>query len=493
MRILRALSIKHKLRVITMITTGTAVCSMAIAIGFNEVIQQRSFIYEKRKEQLSVLADVIGSRSTAALTFNDQSTAAENLDALSILQAQDNIVFAAIFDHRGKLFAKYQTKPPASLLQIVALSHFCENGYRSEFNTFLPICVPIILDGERLGDVRILFDMQSDLKILKVELFRFLTLIVSVVLITILVALILSSRLQNLVAGPILRLRTAMEAVSKNKDYSVRVSRETDDELGALVEGFNEMLAQIQARDADLARYSTALEEEVVARTKELEEANKRRVTWLENLARFLRHELKNTMVGVQTSLNLMERRAPVDTLATYIARARISVSEMRKLLDSVDKASTMEAAVYKEPKRRLNLTRLIRAKNSDYQDIYPQQPFTCECEDGIEIVGSEGLLRQMLNNLVSNAVEHSKEGAPIVIAVKTRNQQAVLSVANEGDPLPDDRERIFELFVSMRNSDRKGESNIGLGLNLVKLIALSHGGYVVAADLRDQRGRYLP
>jgi signal transduction histidine kinase len=227
----------------------------------------------------------------------------------------------------------------------------------------------------------------------------------------------------------------------------------------------------------------------VAVRTRELEDANKRRVAWLENLASFLRHELKNAIVGVKTSLQLIERRAALETVVPYVARARTSVSDIGRLLDSVGKASTLEAAVYKEPKERVDLSHLVRTRIKEYSDIYPQQELLCECEAGVTVIGSTVSLTQALDNLVSNAVEHSREGAPIVVSLKQDREDAVLAVADEGDPLPEDKERIFELFVSLRSSGRKKATNIGLGLGLVRLITEAHGGQVTAADLSERPG----
>ncbi len=89
------------------------------------------------------------------------------------------------------------------------------------------------------------------------------------------VSFLISSRLQKVISDPVLRLRGAMDSVSAHQDYSVRAEPHADDELGILVDGFNQMLQQIEGRDAELARYRANLEAEVTARTNELERANR--------------------------------------------------------------------------------------------------------------------------------------------------------------------------------------------------------------------------
>ena len=302
-------------------------------------------------------------------------------------------------------------------------------------------------------------------------------------------ALLLASWLQKFASAPILTLRQAMQKVSEQRDYSVRVPHTTDDELGALTDGFNDMLAQIQIRDAELARYSSQLEEVVAARTRELAEANRRRIVWLENLARFLRHELKNTTVGVTSSLDLIERRAQSDRIAKYLERARSSVSFMKRLLDSVGGATTLEASFHTDPKSRLDLAELVLEHIDTYQNLYPNVELITDCDDNVEIEGNPTRLVQLMDKLVSNAVDHGAFGTPITVAVKKTDGQALLSVTDEGESLPEDKARMFELFVSLRHAERRDSDNLGLGLYIVKLIAEFHGGQVQAENLPGEHG----
>ncbi|MEZ5585148.1 MAG: HAMP domain-containing sensor histidine kinase [Candidatus Competibacteraceae bacterium] len=354
----------------------------------------------------------------------------------------------------------------------------------------LPVCTAIMLDGERVGDVRLVFDMTTDLQQLRTNLIRYLFLVMLLLIVAFGLALFISSRLQRLVSTPILVLQEAMKQVSEDKDYSIRVSLANDDELGALGMGFNDMLAQIQHRDAKLAQYSSQLEDEIEARTAELAEANRRRILWLENLARFLRHELKNSTIGIKSSLDLIERRSQQNVqIAKYIDRANTSVSFMQRLLESVGNATTLETSFQQESHIRLDLTELVTQQMQNYRALYPQAVLVAECEGTIEVLGNPTHLVQLLDKLVANAVDHCTPGTPIIISAKAENVHAVLAVANQGEPLPEDKERMFELFVSMRDATHRETDNLGLGLYVVKLIAESHGGRITAEGLADGQG----
>lgn len=489
MRWFARLSITRKLIAITMLTTSMVIMLMAAVITLNEIVRQKRSQYQKRTEQLATVAEIIGSRSTAALIFEDHATAQENLNALKALRANASIAYAAIYQPDNKLFAEYQTGSHDLTLYQQALSLGCAETPSQAFTLLLPVCTAVVLDGDRLGDVRIVFDMSNDLEQLQSSLIFYLGFLLLLVLVVFTLAWLLSAWLQRLVSRPILALRSAMGQVSENKDYSVRVERTSSDELGALVAGFNEMLTQIQSRDVELAHYSNQLEQQVQTRTAELAEANRRRLLWLENLAYFLRHELKNSTVGVRSSLDLIARRAANDGIEKYIDRARASITYMTKLLESVGAASTLEASFDKDEKTRLDLGELVSQQMEVYRSTYPNRSLVADCDVNTVIEGNSLRLVQLLDKLVGNAVDYGKRQAPIVVTVKKMDGQARLSVANEGEALPEDREHIFELFVSMRDAEYKDNENLGLGLYVVKLIAESHDGSVRAEDLPEGHG----
>ncbi|MEE4376419.1 MAG: ATP-binding protein [Candidatus Competibacteraceae bacterium] len=490
MHFLAKLSITRKLIAITLLTTTVVVLLMAVVIVFSEAITQKRSLYQKRTEQFAALAEIIGSRSTAALIFDDRATAQENLNALRILDHDTDLVLASIHRPDGMLFAEYQASHRDSQLREQAVAYGCPEPDQNQMERLLPVCAAIMLDGERLGDVRLVFDMTTDLQQLRTGLIRYLFLVLLFLIVAFGLTVIISSRLQRLVSTPILVLREAMKKVSEDKDYSVRVTLSSDDELGALVVGFNDMLAQIQSRDAKLAQYSSQLEDEIAARTAELAEANRRRILWLENLARFLRHELKNSTIGIKSSLDLIERRSQQnEKIAKYIERANTSVSFMQRLLESVGSATTLETSFQQESHIRLDLTQLVTQQVQNYHALYPQAELITECGNVIEVLGNHTHLVQLLDKLVANAVDHCALGTPIIITAKIENDQAVLAVANQGASLPDDKERMFELFVSMRDATHRENDNLGLGLYLVKLIAEAHGGGVMAEELPVVQG----
>src|SRR6185503_19641743 len=87
-------------------------------------------------------------------------------------------------------------------------------------------------------------------------------------------ALLFASRLQRFISVPIQHLADTARIVSEEKNYSVRANKTGNDELGLLMDGFNDMLEQIQLRDAGLKSYQDHLEEQVAVRTAQLQKLN---------------------------------------------------------------------------------------------------------------------------------------------------------------------------------------------------------------------------
>lgn len=475
----RKLSVKHKLMVIMMAINGLVLLLVAVGILIKETLNERHSGYA----QIASLAEVIALNSTAALIFNDKHAAQENLYAL---RAKQGIQYACIKLAHGEIFAEYYGVNIHRLQKNKLCNGTLQNAPFYLLPNTIEVTKEIWLDNEHIGSIFIISNVEE----LYGNLIDYFIFLLGILLLGFITSFLMCSWLQRVISVPITNLSNAMKVVSEQKEYSVRVKGEYDDELSALVQGFNHMLQQIQARDEELARYSTNLEAEIAVRTAELSEANKKRILWLENMASFLRHELKNTTIGVKSSLELIDRNAQDhDAIDTYLGRARRSMGYMETLLESVSNASSLEAAIEKELLQPLNLSEQIDGCVQEYRVIYSDQLIINQCEENIIISGNANSLTQLLDKLISNAVEHSHPGAPITIRLRKIGHHAVLSVINEGVCLPADKTGIFELFVSLKDSKHKKGENLGLGLYIVKLIAEFHGGHVQARDREGKNG----
>ncbi|MEM7436553.1 MAG: HAMP domain-containing sensor histidine kinase [Myxococcota bacterium] len=210
------------------------------------------------------------------------------------------------------------------------------------------------------------------------------------------------------------------------------------------------------------------------------------RFTWLENLARFLKHELSNQIVAVSTSIDLAKGDGSRFGIGVYLERAQRSLNRMRGLVSSATEATSLEAALAVEEIGKVDWSAVIVERVSAFQQLHPSRDVVLTIRPGLRVDGNEDRLAQLLDKLLNNALEHSPEGAEIRVELRqTQDGWVELKVDNTGDPLPEDKERIFEAFVSSQGRPE----NLGLGLFVAQSIARNHGGHVHAKDLPGRRG----
>jgi PAS domain S-box-containing protein len=257
MQILQTMSIRRKQTLIIMLTSSLALLLACAAFIFYDSLTFR----RELSQRVTILADAIGNNCAGAIDFNDPKTAE---DTLAALRADDSIVSACVYSNDGHVFAVYK-RDTASVFVPPAARVAGEEFTGNELHLFRVIKQ----GGVTTGTIFVV----SDLKDISARLASYIEILGIVFLTALLAALLLSSRLQRLVSSPILSLARVARTVAQDKNYSLRAKKQNDDEIGQLVDGFNEMLVQIQQRDAALQAARGGLERRVEERTKELAES----------------------------------------------------------------------------------------------------------------------------------------------------------------------------------------------------------------------------
>lgn len=249
----RDISLKNKLRLIILLTSGILLLLMASAFITSELlIFRRSMITE-----LLTLTDLMGMNSTGGILFEDKTAASENLASL---RAKPHILMAQIFVKNDEVFASYfrdeplQTRAKPKIMDYYLSNPEVQDHHQIDDNYFfhndyIEVFKKIIFKKDVLGTLYI----QSDLKEFQERLFLAGGTITTVLLIALLLGFILASQLQQLITTPLYSLLKTMKMVSVDKNYSLREQKPGNDEVGTLVEGFNDMLAQVEERDRELA------------------------------------------------------------------------------------------------------------------------------------------------------------------------------------------------------------------------------------------------
>jgi two-component system NtrC family sensor kinase len=289
------MSLRRKQTLIIMLTSSIVLLlACAAFVTYDTVTFRRKLV-----ENISVLADAVGTNSAAAIDFTDPVAATETLGAL---RANHNVVSACVYSRDGSVLAVYRRDrddgfvPPPMEASAQVFSGDQLHLFR-----------PITQRNELTGTIFV----ASDLKELSARLWRYLGIVGVVLLASLLAGLALSNRLQRVISDPILELADVARSVALDKNYSVRARKQTNDELGQLVEGFNEMLAQIQARDTALEIARVDRERRAEERTRELEiihqqlvEASRR--AGMAEIASNVLHNVGNVLNSVNISTGLI-------------------------------------------------------------------------------------------------------------------------------------------------------------------------------------------
>jgi PAS domain S-box-containing protein len=225
--------IRRKLMSIILLTCGAVLLFTCASFFAYEILTFR----RTTVRQLETLGKVIASNSTAALAFDNPDDARETLNAL---RAEQYIVAAALYTADGKLFAHY----PVSLMEDVLPVSPEEPGHRITSDA-LAAFLPVVQNDRRLGTLY----LQSDMGAMKERFTLYGGIVILVVGCSLLVAFVLSQKLQAEISGPIIELAGTARAISDRKDFTVRAVKRGDDELGLLTDAFNHMLTQIHHQE----------------------------------------------------------------------------------------------------------------------------------------------------------------------------------------------------------------------------------------------------
>jgi two-component system sensor histidine kinase/response regulator len=280
-------SIRQKLTRIILFTCAVAVLVACTVFATYDILDTRSSM----AQDLGTLAEIVGSNTSAALTFTDRESAHQ---ILSSLTAKPHIVEACIYLPDGTVFDCYhrpgsnaEAAPPPAQPQGVRIA----SSHMLVFRT-------IRLNGEAMGTIY----LKSDLSELYLRMARFAGIILLILLVSSATALLVAMRLQRVISDPILELARTVFNVSSAKDYSIRATKHHDDEIGFLFDRFNEMLEQIQRRDTELVWARDELELRVTERTKELQtEIGERKLVEqnLEERTTFLNALIENSPLAI--------------------------------------------------------------------------------------------------------------------------------------------------------------------------------------------------
>ncbi len=315
--------------------------------------------------------------------------------------------------------------------------------------------------GDRVVGAVVAEETTNDILALRNQaLERLFNVAMAVLLIGSLTLLLFATRLSKRIR--VLRDQAEQALDSKRRIKALVTGSKAQDEIGDLSRSFSELLRR-------LTDYNS----------------------YLEQMASRVSHEFRTPIAVVRSSLdNLRQHELPQDA-ALYVSRAQQGIERLSIILNRMSEATKLEQAMQNVERERFNLIDVLGGCVEGYRSVHSSVEFALHLPPRPTWMrGAPDLIAQMLDKLVSNAIDFHLKETPIEIYLQASLESVELTVANTGPALPGEmQEQLFDSMVSMRPQQGGDRAHLGLGLYIVRLIAEFHRGSARLENRPDGTG----
>lgn len=474
MRIWSSQSISDKLMRMTLLVSGTALLLAYVSFLIYD-------LYSLRQELMGSMAteaNIVGANSVTALMFDDRQ-AAEN--TLSALRSSPQIRAAVIIRPDGTQFARYLRNPNGQFILENRLAPDETQHYWTKGRDILLGSRIEFQDGS-VGSVYLLAETGDVAR--RAERFGLIS--AGMLLLCFAIALLATSAIRHLVSDPLTGLARTAQIVTRKRDYSVRAKAPpSSDELSFLVQSFNEMLDQIQARDRALEASRTELEQRVEERTAELSATNKE----LEAFSYSVAHDLRGPLQHINNIGFLLQHSSGEGMSAEgrmLVERLLEGSKRMSSLID--DLLNLSRASSHPLHRTPIDLSHLAENIATRLQGEKDGRQVQFAIAKGARVFADEGLIQVVLENLLGNAWKYTSksENAEVEFGFMEEEAGPIYFVRDNGAGFnPRYADRLFRPFQRLHSQSEF--TGTGVGLATAYRIITRHGGKIWARGNVDQ------
>ncbi|MGH8195659.1 MAG: ATP-binding protein [Woeseiaceae bacterium] len=461
-------SVRRKVLAIILVTTFVALLVSTVALLSYEARAYRDFL----SSDVTTQADILARTTAPALAFNDATAANANL---ALLASRPGIDAGAIYTAEGTLFATYRRDGATGEFPLTG----SPRGPRIDGRT-MTLFHPIVENNELLGTVYLRAQYE-----LADRVVDYLLILGGVMLISLLVATLVSLWLQGTVTGPILAVTDVAHKIVEERDFNLRARRTTHDEIGTLVDAFNAMLGEVSERQQALEDSNRKLQKESEERRNaeiSLRLADKHKDEFLATLA----HELRNPLAPMVNALGLL--RSTNATVTTSEQAKQIidrQLTHMIRLVDDlldVSRISRGKLTVRREP---IELADVIQNAVDTVHPLLDTERQTLAVtipERPIYMQADPVRLSQVFANLLNNASRYTHAGGRISLTAVVKGNTVRVRVTDNGKGITaEDLPGIFAMFAQDQDAGVRVQAGLGVGLALAKRLVELHGGAIEA------------
>lgn len=459
-------SISNKLMLVVMATTFFALLAYGIVMLAFDLRAYHDTVVKDLVTQASIIAEV----SAPALEFNDPVTAKENLE---LLRTRPAILLAAIYTAEGTQFATY--KSSVDLISLWPEAANVANSYAIEGNR-ISVWQNIVKNDQHLGSVLIRARYEANTR-----LFDYTVILVCVMIASLGLASFIAFWLRGAVTKPIFAVTDVARQVMQSRDFSLRAEKFTEDEIGVLVDAFNDMLSEVERRAKALEASNRSLEREMTERQAAedaLRLADRRKDEFLATLA----HELRNPLAPLLNSLNILRspQQDPVvhDRAQSVMER---QLKQMVRLVDDLLDVSRITTGKLAISKVCIDIQSVIRDAVESSSTFIKERghELTLDIpEEPVYIKADPIRLAQVFSNLLNNSAKYTNPGGSIQFAASVINDGVLFTITDNGIGIePDMLNNIFDMFTQVDQTLERAQAGLGVGLALARHLVELHGG----------------